>query len=250
MNRILLSLLCLTTVMLAGVPVQAGPVAVRFQEGVTRAFPTLRATDGQVLAHGDFVQVARGDRVESRLVFRFTDGSVHDETVVFSQLAAFTLLSYRIVQRGPSFPEAVEGWVDRASGRYEVRYRADEDSPEEHLNGTFALPDDAYNGMLSIVIKNLAPGATETVTVVAFTPKPRAVALRLMPVAEERTQVAGAMLPAVRYHIRPQLGMLASLLVVELPDVRMWIVPGTAPAFVRAEGPLYFMGPTWRIDPH
>jgi hypothetical protein len=40
------------------------------------------------------------------------------------------------------------------------------------------------------------------------------------------------------------------LLVVDLPDVKMWIVPGAAPAFVRAEGPLYFMGPTWRIEPH
>jgi hypothetical protein len=203
-----------------------------------------------VLAHGDFVQIARGDRVESRLVFRFKDGSVHDETVIFSQRVAFTLLSYWIVQRGPSFPEAVEASMDRASGQYEVRYRADEDSPEEHLNGTFALPEDAYNGMLSIVVKNLPTGTTETVTVVAFTPKPRAVALRLTPVAEEHTQVAGEAFLAVRYHIRPQLGLLASLLVIDLPDVRMWIVPGTAPAFVRAEGPLYFMGPTWRIEPH
>jgi hypothetical protein len=40
------------------------------------------------------------------------------------------------------------------------------------------------------------------------------------------------------------------LLVVDLPDVKMWIVPGAAPAFVRAEGPLYFMGPTRRIEPH
>jgi len=167
--------------------------------------------------------------VESRLVFRFKDGSVHDETVIFSQRVAFTLLSYRIVQRGPSFPEAVEASMDRASGQYEVRYRADEDSPEEHLNGTFALPEDAYNGMLSIVVKNLPTGTTETVTVVAFTPKPRAVALRLTPVAEEHTQVAGEAFLAVRYHIRPQLGLLASLLVIDLPDVRMWIVPGTAP---------------------
>jgi hypothetical protein len=131
-----------------------------------------------------------------------------------------------------------------------VRYRADEDSPEEHLNGAFALPEDAYNGMLSIVVKNLRPGETETVSVVAFTPKPRAVPLRLTPVAEERTHVAGAAFSAVRYHISPQLGPLASQLVVDFPDVRMWIVPGAAPAFVRAEGPLYFMGPTWRIEPH
>lgn len=244
------SLTAFATLLVLTTSAYAEPVAVQFQEGVTRAFPTLRSTDGSVLAHGDFVQVARGERVESRLVFRFKDGSLHDEIVVFSQQASFTLQSYRIVQRGPSFPEAVEGWLDRASGRYEVRYRADEDSPEEHLNGTFALPDDAYNGMLSIVVKNLRPGETETVSVVAFTPKPRAVLLRLTPVAEERTHVAGTALSSVRYHIRPQLGLLASLLVVDLPDMKMWIVPGAAPAFLRAEGPLYFMGPAWRIEPH
>ena len=73
---------------------------------------------------------------------------MHDETVVFSQRATFTLLSYRIVQKGPSFSEAVEGSLDRVSGQYELRYRADEDSPEGHLKGSFALPEDAYNGML------------------------------------------------------------------------------------------------------
>ena len=168
-----LGLLALVALLIFPASARAEQVAVQFQEGVTRAFPTLRSTDGSILARGDFVQVARGERVESRLVFRFKDGSLHDETVIFSQQVAFTLLSYRIAQRGPSFPEAVEAFMDRASGRYEVRYRADEDSPEEHLKGTFALPEDAYNGMLSIVVKNLPPGASETVTVVAFTPKPR-----------------------------------------------------------------------------
>jgi hypothetical protein len=54
---------------------------------------------------------------------------------------------------------------------------------------------------------------------------------------------------AVRYLIRPQLGPLASLLMVDVPDVRVWVLPGEAPAFLRAEGPLYFMGPIWRVEP-
>jgi hypothetical protein len=32
--------------------------------------------------------------------------------------------------------------------------------------------------------------------------------------------------------------------------VRCWIVDGDAPGFVRFEGPLYFMGPVWRIEPN
>src|SRR5881397_602448 len=69
----------------------AGPVTVRYAEGVTRAFPTLRSTDNEKLAQGDLTQVVRGDRVESRVVFRFKDGSLYDETVVFPQQDTFTL---------------------------------------------------------------------------------------------------------------------------------------------------------------
>src|SRR5438128_569488 len=120
-------------------PALAGPVAVRFPEGVTRAFPTVSSLDGQKIAYGDLVQVVRGDRVVSRMTFRFKDGSVYDETVVFSQRDVFTLLSYRIIQRGPSFPETLDASVDRESETYKVRYRPDDDSPEEVLSGRIEL---------------------------------------------------------------------------------------------------------------
>ncbi len=238
------------TFFLAG-SAQAAPIAVRYQEGVVRGFPVLRSIDNERLAEGDFVQVARGDRVMTRLVFRFKDGSLYDETVVFSQRGVFALLSYRLVQRGPSFPETLEAWADRETGRYEVRYRADQESPEEHVTGHVALPDDTYNGMLSVVVKNLPSGDGETVSLVTFTPTPRVVKVLLTPLAEDQVPVGGATLLATRYHVRPQLGLLASLLLVtDVPDVRVWILPGEAPAFLKAEGPLYFMGPIWRIEPY
>ena len=248
--RILRAGLAAALVLLPVTAAQAAPVTVRFPEGVTRAFPTLSTLDGQKIAYGDLVQVVRGDRVVSRMTFRFKDGSLYDEMAVFSQRDVFTLLSYRIVQRGPSFPETLEASIDRETESYTVRYRPDDDSPEEVLSGRFTLPDDAYNGMLCLVLKNLAPRATETVSVVAFTPKPRAVKLALVPVGEDPVLVSDSTMPAIRYHLRPQLGLLASLLVVDLPEMRVWVLPGEAPAFLRAEGPLYFMGPIWRIDPH
>ena len=230
-------------------PAVAAPVTVRFPEGVTRAFPSLSTLDGRKIAHGDLVQMVRGDRVVSRMTFRFKDGSLYDEMVAFSQRDVFTLLSYRIVQRGPSFPETLEASVDRETETYTVRHRVDEDSPEEVLSGRFTMPDDAYNGMLSLVLRNLAPQAPETVSMVAFTPRPRVVKLSMMPVAEDPVLVSDAPMRAVRYHIRPLLGFFASLLVVDIPDVRVWVLPGEVPAFLRAEGPLYFMGPIWRIYP-
>jgi hypothetical protein len=227
---------------------QAEPVLVRYTEGVTRGFPVLRAQSGEVLAQGDLMQVARGDRVESRLVFHFNDGSLYDESVTFGQRGVFTLLRYRIVQRGPSFPESLEATVDRETGDYQVRYRADEASPEEFVSGRFEMPEDVYNGLLGTLLKNLEPGASQTVHIIAFTPKPRAIKMLLQPIAQEPVSMGRAMVPATRYHIKPQLGLLASLLVVALPDVKTWIATGEAPAFLKFEGPLYFMGPVWRID--
>jgi hypothetical protein len=248
MSRILLGIVGFASLLLTASLLHAEPVAVRFSEGVTRGFPVLRAQSGEVLAQGDLVQVARGDRVESRLVFRFHDGSLYDESVTFDQREVFTLHAYRIVQRGPAFPESLDASFERASGEYRVRYRADQDSPEEVLTGRFDVPADAYNGLLSTLLKNLDPGKSQTVHIVAFTPKPRAIKMLLTPVAQESVMMGAVTVPATRFHIKPQLGMLASLLVVALPDVKTWIANGEAPAFLRFEGPLFFMGPVWRID--
>jgi len=226
----------------------AEPVAVTFTEGVGRGFPVLRNANGEKIAQGDLVQVARGDRVENRLTFRFRDGSFYDETVVYSQRDVFTLLSYRLVQRGPSFPETIDATVDRSSGRYTVRYKADEDSPEEVLKGKFEMPADAYNGLLSTLMKNLPTGESATVQIIAFTPKPRLVKMLLMPATEDTVMMSETAVPSTRFLVKPQLGLFASLLVADIPDIKIWVSGGEAPAFLRFEGPLYFMGPIWRID--
>lgn len=228
----------------------ADVVAVKFPEGVTRAFPALRSTTGERLAIGDLAQYAAADRVVSRMTFRFKDGSLYDETVTFSQDDVFRLLSYHLVQRGPSFPEALDASFDRRSGRYEVRYRADADSPEETFRGELHLPADVYNGMLLLVLKNLPAQQRATVEVVAFTPKPRVIKMRMIPTGQDPMEIGGGAMRATRYLIRPDLGLFASLLIADLPDITCWIVEGPAPAFVRYEGPLFFMGPVWRIEPY
>ena len=235
-------------VLLGSCPAAAEPVAVRFTEGVMRGFPVLCSQSGEKLARGELVQVAQGDVVESRLTFHFKDGSIYDEHVVFSQTNVFALLRYHIVQRGPSFPESIDARVDRASGRYHVRYKGDEDSAEETLDGSFTMPADAYNGLLSTLMKNLTAQRPATVQVIAFTPKPRLVTVLLKPAAEDIVQVNDAAVATTRFLVEPQLGPFAALLVGDVPNLKCWIVGGPAPAFLRFEGPLYFMGPIWRID--
>jgi hypothetical protein len=248
MNRAAIAAVVLVSALIIPRTSAAEPISVRFAEGVARGFPVLRSIKGDKLAQGDFVQVAHGDTVQTRMTFRFRDGSLYDETVEFSQRDIFRLTRYRIVQRGPSFPETLDATFERETGRYTVLHRADDDSPEELVTGKTDLPSDVYNGMLSMLVKNLAEGTSATVQIVAFTPRPRLVKILLTPAAEDLVTVGDAPLLATRYLIKPQLGLFASLLVADLPDVKCWIVGGEAPAFLKFEGPLYFMGPVWRID--
>ena len=105
--------------------VLAEPVPVRFAEGIVHGFLSLRTTDGALVANGDLIQVARGDRVTSRLVFHFKDGSLRDETSVFSQRQSFRLISNHLVQKGPTFPQSLDLRIDCATGQVTFRYTDD-----------------------------------------------------------------------------------------------------------------------------
>ena len=242
------AVLGILVLLLGSCPAGAEPVTVRYQEGVMRGFPVLRSQSGERLARGELVQTAQGEIVESRLTFYFKDGSLYDERVVFSQANVFTLLRYHLVQRGPSFPESIDARVDRASGRYHVRYKGDEDSAEETLDGSFTMPADVYNGLLSTLMKNLTAERPAAVQILTFTPRPRLVTVVLKPAAEDIVQVNESTVATTRFLVEPQLGAFAALLVGDMPNLTCWIIGGPAPAFLRFEGPLYFMGPIWRID--
>jgi hypothetical protein len=63
------------------------PIAVRYTEGLVHGFLVLRTLEGNVLADGEVTEVAHGDRVTSHLILRFKDGSINEDTAVFSQRA-------------------------------------------------------------------------------------------------------------------------------------------------------------------
>lgn len=244
-------LLILLTILLGPRPLPAAPIPVRFAEGVAHGFLLLRTVDGALIASGDLLQVGRGGGVESRMVFHFKDGSLFDETVVFTQQRDFTMESYRLVQRGPVFSENTEISLER-TGKYRVKTKARKDGREEVFAGTLQLPPDVYNGMVLTVVKNLPKGAGETVHMVAFTPKPRLIQLELAPKGEHKVLVGELTKTAIHYVLRPQLGfwlkLFAKLLGRVPPDYQVWIIPDEVPAFARFEGPLTTTGPIWRIE--
>jgi hypothetical protein len=229
----------------------AAPVAVRFSEGVSRGFLVLMTPDGTAIAHGELHQKPTGGRIESRLFLAFKDGSRYDETVVFSQKGMFRLESYRLVQRGPSYP-LTDVAFDRSTGRYRARTQATKDDAEKVASGTFDMPPDLYNGMALTLIKNLPAGAGTIGQLVAFLPEPRLVKMEIAPEGEDRAQVAGTRQALTRYRVKFDIGgltgIVASLIGKDPPELRYWIVPGDVPAFARFEGAMYINGPVWRLE--
>ena len=236
-------------------PASAAPVAVRFPEGVTHGFLLVRSLAGEVIGQGEVTQMAKeGGLVESQLVFKFNDGSLHDEKVAFSQKGVFTLITYQLIQRGPSFPEQVDVFIDRGTREYRVRSKVGEDGKEDVRTGTFDLPNDVYNGMVVTMMLNLPKGASEAVHILAFRPEPEVIKLEILPREKRTVRIGGMSRKAVQYEFKPDIGMIEKWLgriIGELPDqfhYHCWVLADEIPSFVHYEGPLQLMGPIVQIE--
>jgi hypothetical protein len=229
----------------------AQPVAVRHTQGVIHGFLALRTLDGDLLASGDLTQVATGDRVTAELVFRFKDGSLHDETSTFSQHGTFRLLSYRLVQKGPTFKRQTDLTLNAATGQVTVRYS--DDGKEKVVTDQLKLPEELANGIVSTLVSALDPKTPKTtLALVASTPKPRLVKLGIYPDGDDSFSAGGQMLKATRYVVKVEIGgvtgAIAPIVGKQPPDTHIWVLGGKAPVFLKSEGPLFEDGPIWRIE--
>ena len=251
----LLQAVVLACCLLMASPLTAMPIEVIYPEGVSEGFVALKTLDGKKLADGELSQVTTGaDRLASRLTFRFSDGSLYDETVTFSQKKHLALLSYQLTQRGPAFPEPITVSLNGETGQYQVRLR-EKTEKEETLSGHLDLPNDVYNGLTITALKNLRGKNGASVHMVVFNPKPKLYQVDLTLVDDEATRNTTrkeTKATAAHYVLKPRLGWflgtLASLFGKVPPDYHFWLIKKDAPAFVRFEGSLYPNGPTWRIE--
>lgn len=241
----------LIVALLASSGLAAQQVPVRHLEGTFHGFLALSTLQGKTLAAGDLTEVVHGDKVTMRTVFYFKDGSIDDETTVFSQDRVFRLLSDHHVQKGPSFPHPMDVMIDASSGQFTVKYseRGKQKELREHLK----LPGDLANGLLPIFIENMRPGTHEmNVSYLAATPKPRLVKLAISSQGESKFSAAGRGYAATHYVVKTEIGgaagFIAPILGEQPKDIHVWILEGIAPAFVKLEGQLYQGGPVWRIE--
>jgi len=250
-NAVLLALL-ICAPLLASKPARAEQIAVRYSEGLVHGFLTLRTLDGDTIAEGDLSQVAHGERVTTRLTFHFKDGSLHEETAIYSQQRVFQLVKYQLIEKGPAFQHPVETSIDVPAGLVTVRTAGD-DGKEKTISQHMNLPPDLTNGLTLTLLKNIRPRSSQTkLSMVAAAPRPRLVKLAITAQGEEPFSTAGAVRKAMHYLVKIEIGgaagVIAPLIGKQPPDIHVWILLGDAPAFVRSEGPLYYGGPIWRIE--
>lgn len=233
-------------------PLASQSPRVRHVEGLIHGFAALRSEEGATVATGDISQVNNAGKVTSHLIFRFKDGSVHEETVIYSQSRSFRLLKYHLSQTGSIFRTPTDLSIDGTTGEIIVRYLTDE-GKEKVETTHLKLPSDLANGLVPILIKNLtqnAPGIT--MSMIVTTPKPRLVKIDISPDGQESFYVGETSHKATKYVAKIKIGgvagVVAPLVGKQPPDTHIWVLQGEAPTFLKSEGILFEGGPVWRLE--
>jgi len=231
--------------------VKADPIAVRHVQGYVHGFLVLKDKDDKTLASGDLIQLPGRNRVTATLTLHFADGSLYEETSVFSQSRTYRLLSYKQVMKGPAFktPETLS--LDASSGNVNIQY-TDKDGKEKTVNDKLPLQPNLANGILPMLLTDADPKAEITLSMVVSTPKPRVVKLNISASGQESFSIGGSGAKATHYIVKIDIGgvtgVAAKVVGKQPPPIHMWIATGNAPVFLKSEGPLYEDGPIWRIE--
>ena len=250
-SKAVIGLFLSTTLLFAALPLSA-QLAVRHSEGIVHGFLILTTLDGHAVAEGEQTQSPRGDRITSHLIFRFKDGSIHQEDAVYSQRKNFQLISEHLVQKGPTFKEPIDVSFTVSSGQVSAK-AMEKDGKEKVISEHVDIPADIANGVILILLKNLPPGGAEIkLPYLAATPKPRMVKLAVSSAGEDSFVAGGATYKAIHYVVKVEIGGVAGVvapIVGKQPaDTHVWILKGPVPAFVQSEGPLFQGGPVWRTS--
>jgi len=73
-------------------------VPVRQKEGLMHGFLALRTLQGKKIADGEMTQAVKEGRLTDHLIFHFSDGSIYEDTTIFTQKGSFRLLSDHLVE--------------------------------------------------------------------------------------------------------------------------------------------------------
>jgi hypothetical protein len=229
----------------------AEPIPAIHVQGSMHGFLLLKSADGKVIGVGDQISVAKGNQVRSKLTFHFRDGSIDEETTVFKQGSVFQLVSDHHIQKGPSFPEPLDLAMNVPSGK--VTWHEVKSGKTEVKSEQMDLPPDLANGLMSLVVENFPEKATEMkVSYLAGSSKPRLVKLSIKPDGAESFRLGGTKHQASRFNLHVEIGGVAGVIapvVGQQPsDIKVWVIAGEVPTFLKMEGALYQKGPIWTTE--
>ncbi len=230
---------------------RADPTPVHKVQGTYHGFLELISPDGQVVAYGDSTQVVHGDEITAETVFTFKDGSIDDETTVYTQHHTFQLISDHHIQKGPFFPHPTQVFINARTGEVFTRTTG-KDGKGEFRTDHLKLPADLANGMVPLVIENMESAAQKTVSLVVSTPKALLVQLVISKIGDDSYSLVGTTRKATHYEVKIVLGGIAGVVAPLIgkapPNIEIWAVTGAAPTFVREQGPMYADGPVMTIE--
>ena len=229
----------------------AEPVLVRRAQGNLHGYVVLKDLDDKVLASGDLVQTTAGGRVTAALSLHFKDGSLYQETSTFSQRRTYQLLTYKQVRKGPAFKTQETLTLDTATGKVGIEH-TDEDGKVKTISDKLTLPPDLANGIIPIVLSEVDPKVETTLSMLASTPNPRLVKLKISAAEQDSFSIGGAGAKATHYVMKIDIGgvtgVVAKVVGKQPPPVHFWVAAGNAPVFLKSEGQLFEDGPIWRIE--
>jgi hypothetical protein len=229
----------------------ADPIPVQHVQGTMRGFLTIRSQSRAILGYAEVSQTTSADRVTMRTTLHFRDGSLDDETAIFTQHEVFRLVSDRHIQHGPFFKQSIDALVE-SSGQVTIRTTGNDGTIKEETSH-IDLPSDISNGFVGTCIENLPHGAGTILGMVLPIGKGRLIKLNIVPYGTGSfTASVGANRTASLYRIRLELGgivgVIAPMVGKQPFDTILWVLEGDAPVIVREETQLSEGGPIITLE--
>jgi hypothetical protein len=217
-----------------------------------RGFVVVRSETGAPIGHGEYSELAVGDRVTVRFAMKFRDGSVDEETAVYAQRNVMQFVSDHHIQRGAMFKNAIDSTIE-ANGQYTLRTTG-RDGKVKTETSHFDVPPDLSNGILANMMLNLRhDGPGLSVGMILPAGKGRMVRLHIAPAGTASFYaVAGDRRVASLFRVKIDLGGVAEVvapMVGRQPaDLTVWVLEGDVPVMVREVGQLSEGGPIVSIE--
>jgi hypothetical protein len=216
---------------------RARAIELHTMPGALHGFPSMSDEAGHVMASGELAQELHGTELVARVRWRFRDGHRAEEEDTFT-------IRPELAQRTFSWRETKEGGAERR--RFEVDLESGRASATV-ADGAHPLHEDvklevprgrSFAGFGVALAASELPldheGATEEISVVAFTPRPRAVTLQIRRGKEESVRAEGRSIASDEFTLHPKLPFPVALF-VHPKDAHLWFTHRPPRALVRAE---------------